>query len=134
MEIKVGEYVRVKDSKKGTIIAHIVRKLEKEDNHEIYRIDNFYKHEDCYPDWNLYDIDILKHSPNIIDLIEEGDYVNGYKVELSRYNELYISYVYCGGIGVRTTEAYATFIKDMKVEDIESIVTKEQFAEMEYKV
>ena len=28
--------------------------------------------------------DILKHSPNIIDLIEEGDYVNGEIVECFR--------------------------------------------------
>ena len=75
-----------------------------------------------------------KSSPNIIDLIEVGDYVNGEQVYESRYHELYISYVYCGGIGVRTTECYATFINDMKEEDIETIVTKEQFEQMEYKV
>jgi len=60
--------------------------------------------------------------------------VNGYKVEESRYGELFYCYVYIGGIGVRTTEPYPTFLKDMAEEDIESIVTKEQFERMEHKI
>lgn len=118
-KIEVGEYVRTK-------------------HFGINKIKGFYS--DVYYDYIMVDDDlikredIIKSSSNIIDLIQENDYVNGCRVELSKYNELYIGYVYCGGLGQRTTEAYATFIKDMKVEDIDSIVTKEQFTEMEYKV
>ena len=58
---------------------------------------------------------IVKHSKNIIDLIEEGDYVNGYKVDEVRIS-CFDSII---------------FINDFKQElhsnDIKSIVTKEQF-------
>lgn len=58
-------------------------------------------------------------------LIEVGDYVNGSKVQ-----EI--------GEGYVEIEEYSGLNNDMpcvvKTEDIESIVTKEQFSQMEYKV
>ena len=81
-----------------------------------------------YPDDNF------EVSFNIIDLIKEGDYVNGLRVEKSRYGELYTGYVYCGGVIQRTEEAYAIFIEDMDIEDIEDIMTKECFENNCYKV
>ena len=77
---------------------------------------------------------ILKHSKNVIDLIEVGDYVNGEKVYKNKYGELYTGYVYAGGEIGKTLESYATFIEDIKEEYIETIVTKEQMEEMEYRV
>ena len=73
--------------------------------------------------------DIIKSSPNIIDLIEVGDYVNGAKVEdidkgkylLFEHNVSYVDV----GIGTYTNG---------RVDGIESIVTKEQFEQIEYKV
>ena len=59
---------------------------------------------------------IIKHSKNLIDLIEVGDYVNG-----SRVDELYDGYVFVEN-------------SDCRVKEIETIVTKEQFKSMEYKV
>lgn len=70
----------------------------------------------------------LKHSKNIIDLVEVGDYVNGYKV-----------------IGVTLDPAPSGKCVDIDCdkpsyesylfeEQIYSIVTKEQFASIEYKV
>ena len=59
----------------------------------------------------------IKSSPNIIDLIEVGDYVNGCPVLHKEKNELV-----CG------------LLLRYKEENIESIVTKEQFKSMEYKV
>ena len=64
---------------------------------------------------------VLKSSPNIIDLIEVGDYVNGVMVTEIKdgkpfkedYNDPYYSYYF---------------------DDIYSIVTKEQFESMEYKI
>jgi len=68
---------------------------------------------------------IIKSSPNIIDLIEVGDYVNGSKVQ-----EI--------GEGYVEIEEYSGLNNDMpfvvKTEDIKSIVTKEQFESIEYKI
>lgn len=70
---------------------------------------------------------IVKHSPNIIDLIEEGDYVNGVEVvdlddgiHLKFANN--VSFV---DVGIST-------YMDGHVEGIKSIVTKEQFNQMKY--
>ena len=75
------------------------------------------------------DNDIAKHSFNIIDLIEVGDYVNGYKVleieDISNCNK----------------KAYTIFEKNehcyvrlWKTEDIKNIVTHEQFKSVMYEV
>ena len=66
----------------------------------------------------------IKTAENIIDLIEVGDYVNGYKVVNIIDNE----YLECGfdGDWQKTIMLYKSQIK--------SIVTKEAFAQMEYKV
>ena len=64
--------------------------------------------------------EITKHSSNLIDLIEVGDYVNGNKV-VKKYND----YLMVG----------TDFINQgIPNELIETIVTKEQFKSMEYKV
>ena len=73
--------------------------------------------------------DIIKSSKNIIDLIEEGDYVNGYKVldilkgfkilvdklELNTYDGNY-------------------YLKQFTNDEIKSIVTKEVFKANEYRM
>ena len=66
--------------------------------------------------------EIIKSSPNIIDLIQVGDYVNGKEIEQIIDNELYFE-----------TSDMASIIS-FKEKDIKSIVTKEQFEIMEYKV
>ena len=68
--------------------------------------------------------DIINASYNIIDLIEVGDYVNGYKVlNVLDFND-------------NTRMLSLDKIYDSKItnEDIKSILTKEQFESMEYKV
>lgn len=74
--------------------------------------------------------DIKKHSFNIIDLIEERDYVNGIKI-----------YSLKKGIGYGDKEQEVVIInknfcncKFIRTEDIKSIVTKEQFKIVEYEV
>lgn len=111
--IEVGEYIRTKEG--------IIGKLE--------NINEFRPPENKYAveiNEELYfigdkQLEGTKHSKNIIDLIEVGDYVNGEKV-----------------IGVSQEPKYINFdtitIFDYKQEDIKSIVTKEQFKEMEYRV
>lgn len=108
--MKVGDYVR---TKRGII-------------GKIKLIDNQTELEDLYlvkRKW-YYKKDFIKSSPNIIDLIEVGDYVNGQKVHK---NDEY-DYLYLNGID-GDGNCYEESLKDIK-----SIVTKEQFEEMEYKL
>jgi hypothetical protein len=69
--------------------------------------------------------EIIKSSPNIIDLIEVGDYVNGQLVtsaeEVVKNDDRYI--------GFGNYDYYLS-----KNEEIKSIVTKEQFKQIEYKI
>ena len=65
--------------------------------------------------------EIIKSSPNIIDLIEVGDYVD--RLRVVEKQEGYI-----------VLETFDERIFIYKNEPIKSIVTKEQFKEMEYKV
>ena len=73
---------------------------------------------------------ISKASHNIIDLIEVGDYVNGFRVdEIGEYHSIRTDKV----------ETYAkvncsALLNCFYEEDIKSIVTKEQFESMSYKV
>ena len=64
--------------------------------------------------------DIIKASYNIIDLIEVGDYVNGLPVRFVEENR----------VDIGQAEDYLW----LKNEHIKSIVTKEQFEQMLYKV
>jgi len=111
MKLEVGMYVRTKallnyDYVKITKIKHIEEK------------------ETCLYIW-LEDKDLVteqyikKASHNIIDLIEEGDYVNGYKVEYTLKKLL-------GFEDGQDGDWY------MSNENIKSIVTKEQFESIKY--
>ena len=68
--------------------------------------------------------EIKKSSPNIIDILEKGDYVNGLKV-IQMYSPE-------GKYTLWIKLSDNTFIDNS--EDIKSIVTKEQFSCMEYKI
>ena len=61
--------------------------------------------------------DFVKASYNIIDILEEGDYVNGFPV-IHKENDI----LKCG------------LLVQFKENEIKSIVTKEQMEQMEYKV
>lgn len=66
--------------------------------------------------------EVVKSSPNIIDLIEVGDYVNGHTVKMIKEDK--------SKIDIGEGEDYFW----LRNQDILSIVTKEQFESMEYKV
>ena len=68
---------------------------------------------------------IIKSSPNIIDLIEVGDYVNGEKV-IRLFNPMFLS---MGELPYVITDK-----NNYEPQEIKSIVTHEQFSQMEYKV
>ena len=78
--------------------------------------------------------DIVKASYNIIEILEENDYVNGLRVEKNKYGELYTSYVYYGGDIGKQCEVYTTWLKKLEEDMIYSIVTHEQMEQMAYKV
>lgn len=124
-EIKVGEYVRTKNQgiKRIDIIFE-----NKTVNKYGYEIGSEW-------DGKLYSTikttDILKHSKNIIDLIEVGDYVNGSRVvdimEDMQTGELHLEMTY----NYTNEEKGDCTIYN---KHIKSIVTKEQFASMEYRL
>jgi hypothetical protein len=64
---------------------------------------------------------IIKSSPNIIDLIEVGDYVDKLRV-VDKYEKYIVA------------ETFDERIVITKEDTIKSIVTKEQFESMEYKI
>ena len=119
MKLEVGMYVRTKEGN--------IEKICAIENEHIYTNEDYLS---WYPSSNA----ISKASYNIIDLIEVGDYVNGFRVEKSKYGELYTSYTYMGGdIGLQE-ETYTTFLKDYEEDYIYSIVTKEQFEAIKYEI
>ena len=120
MEIQVGEYVR---TRKGSI-----GKFEfygADDNELIYFKNN--KGMTC-----VTKNEIVKHSFNIIDLIEVGDYVNGTLVKqlpLCKNDFIYGKEV----DGIKPViGVVGTPIEDNKDGFVKSIVTKEQFESMKY--
>lgn len=73
--------------------------------------------------------DIKSHSFNIIDLIEEGDYVNGNEIALEAPNPDPLCDPIYGYF-----DRYGELVGIIENEDIKSIVTKEQFKAIEYEV
>lgn len=107
-EIKVGDYVRTKYGEIG-IITQTYPYLKWKKKKASIRLD-----------FNL----IKNHGPNIIDLIEIGDYVNGCLINYIPDNEKAVYHDASDCMGVERFEN----------KDIKTIVTKEQFEEMGYKV
>lgn len=118
--MKVGDYVRFKTLSREIKIGKVIEIIEP-DNEEyglkkscVYYLDNNEVTVDDY---------VIKSSPNIIDLIEVGDYVNGCRVEKNN------------GLG------YFIILQNGKSKwlsfkglVIKSIVTNEQFSQMEYRI
>jgi hypothetical protein len=114
MKLEVGMYVRF-DYHRVTVPIQIGKITEvhydEDEKYYFYSTDNAL----VIGEDNL----VKEPSHNIIDLIEVGDYVNGWKV-------LY----WTDGTKI-VDDGYATDLNKM---DIKSIVTKEQFSAMEYKI
>lgn len=72
--IEKGEYVRIKHMYNEQKIARIEKVLDKDacySNMQMYQIDTLHQHSNGhYPSFEIYEEDILKHSRNIIDLVE----------------------------------------------------------------
>lgn len=121
-EIKVNEYVRTKYGyiAKITEIDNYIwfnQKINKESGMAVYELSKVEFE-------NL----VVKHSPNIIDLIEEGDYVNGERV-LQKAK-------------IKDGSMQICILKDNNSSNwrtinnftLKNIVTKEQFNQVKYEV
>lgn len=122
--IKVGEYIRTKHG--------VIGKYVEKDEEGRYLLK-------CKIDFVLCSVTeekIVKHSKNLIDLIEEGDYVNNCRVVEHAYQKgrLFVTYLYIGGKVITTTEDYSWELTKDREDLIHSIVTKEQFENISYKV
>ena len=116
--LEVGMYVR---DEKG----HIGKIINKKN--DLLEIDNgLITYDTFHPE-------ILKASHNIIDLIEDGDYINGFPVEdyFREYNEE--KYIF-ENTGVITTECYLenTDFCWILERNIKTILTKEQMETNQY--
>ena len=120
--MKVGEYVRT-----DNCIGKVYDICHKEEDYYKFIIENHGTLRICDSDY------IVKSSPNIIDLIEVGDYVNGEQVSrIKQCPEYHLG----NGILIfneHNETIYSNF-RTSKYYDIKSIVTKEQFSQMEYRI
>lgn len=104
-EIKVGEYVRYDDGR-------IFKVIEEEVDYYNYLLKT-----------SINECGITKHSKNIIDLIEIGDYVNGKLIHYILGKTKNGETIICYGNG-----------KHIDNNHIKSIVTHEKFKRMEFRV
>lgn len=110
-EIKVGDFVRTKEGIIDKIDAFNI-------NTNIYHCENGL----CIDKENKIAVALkdIKHSKNIIDLVECGDYVNGkYVKEINQYKD---------------GKSIIALIGIIDEQDIKTILTKEQFGQNSYKV
>lgn len=80
--------------------------------------------------------DVIKASYNIIDILEAGDYVNGYKVEKVN-NNLSEHKGICNSLdtylwGINDLDEFEKIV--IFENDIKSVVTKEEFESMKYRI
>lgn len=121
-KIEVGDYVRTKYG-----IAK-VEKVEPDKPHKTiwYTVDK-----PQYYCFLVREQEVIKSSKNIIDLIEEGDYVNEKKVK----NTFIDPFTKKRRLGIEGIEVnWQGDRSSMYIEsrDIKSIVTKEQYKQIEY--
>lgn len=143
MKLEVGMYVKCKN---GNIAK--VKKIDEQYPKFLtkYFFDNvigttyvsqyYYPKEilECY--WTDLDNYILKSNHSIINLIEVGDYVNGYKVV--DFSETYFNGVdrreKPKRIGLKVINGKFDYENYIEADEIKDIVTKEQFNSVKYEV
>ncbi len=115
MEIEVGEFVRTNKGLIDRVIGFDTENIIARCKKYSFWIEN-----------------IVKHSKNLIDLIEVGDYVNGYEIDEFDDEEgnLYL------GIPIYEDALMDCIeeVKPLNTINIKSVVTKQQFEQMKYRV
>lgn len=137
MKLEVGMYVRTKDGhidkiKNIDVDWYCLDGDKEETLHKVYQLNNLYydNYFDEENDW-VSETFIVNASYSIIDLIKLGDYVNGYPVtEITNVNNrIYEVKV------KKPNNRTGVWIENIKKnEDIKSILTDEQFKNMEYRI
>lgn len=137
MKLEVGMYVRTKDGhidkiKNIDVDWYCLDDDKEETSHKVYQLNNLYydNYFDEENDW-VSETFIVNASYSIIDLVKLGDYVNGYPVtEITNVNnKIYEVKV------KKPNNRTGVWIENIKKnEDIKSILTDEQFKNMEYRI
>lgn len=126
LELKENMYVRTKDG--------IIAKVDYIDDNTIFFDKELYRiYGDSIDFLEKDDLErIIKASYNIIDILEEGDYVNGYKVTGigGTYHGRKDIAIYCDYQENEKTGKWIMIYDD----EIKSVITYEQMEQMAYKV
>ena len=125
-KIKAGEYIRTKEGEIGVIgFPDEEENMFKQKQFEWYSNGKYYN--------LIKEYEIIKHSKNIIDLIEEGDVI--VLRDNKKYEVLKISWSKSKGNHIHIINPLRMQGGiDIFAYDIKSIVTKEQFKNVEYKI
>ena len=123
MKLEVGMFVRFVTGFDIKTDKPIVRIGKIENNNECCITINVFSRQIIVSLKEFEELKRKEPSHNIIDLIEVGDYVNGMQVTRICFDE----------DGERILNL-SNCILELMNEDIKTIVTKEQFSQMEYKV
>lgn len=120
MDIEVGEYVRVENIT-GNVIARIIEDIGTDDDKQMYLIDRIVQHDwDCIRTDEIYESDIVKHSKDIIDVLEVGDIV-AIKIN-DDWNKI---------VEIRDTENLSN---ELLIDRIVSVLTREQYESNAYRL
>ena len=116
MKLEVGQFARLKSG----YICKIININDFREPSMKYGVEANYLKDVMF----IGDDDIVKASYNIIDLIETGDYVNGYLVlNVLDFND-----------NTRILSLERIYDNKITEEDIKSVITHEQMEQMAYKV
>ena len=118
MKLEVGQFVRLKSG----YICKIININDFREPNMKYGVEANYLKDVMF----IGDEDILKASHNIIDILEEGDYVNGcYIQEIKSLKD---------NVMVCMLDSDYEFVSTITNKDIKSVITHEQMEQMAYKV
>ena len=115
--LEVNEYVRTKD---GHIAKYIEKLAKDEDVSDGMLFDGYIYEKHKHIRYSFLKEIIVKHSKQLIDLVEVGDYVNGKYVQKIKSD--------------RNGKYILALIGIIEEQDIKTILTKEQFEANCYKV
>ncbi len=118
-EIKVGDFIRTNDGQIGKLI-----RIERDDIDTSLK---WYVFNDAKNERYVNKPYITKYSKNIIDLIEIGDYVNGYRID-NIINGVLVN----NAVGLDRSGVLTPIVQ--YEQDIKTILTHEQFEQNYYKL
>lgn len=122
MKLEVGQFARLKSG----YICKIININDFREPNMKYGVEANYLKDVMF----IGDDDVVKTSYNIIDILEEGDYVNGQKI----YYDEELDFLYVQSFDGDGEFYQESITKQSFIDNIKSVVTKEQIEQMAYKV